>query len=111
MPAIAALFLPACIDKAFGFARLLRFARLASTPEVMTVLAIAAEIGSGLALILGIWLRLTEWLFVVFTRYYASHSGEPEKIIRGGTVGIIIAARNTSTSNLLKVSGFRHAFM
>lgn len=66
---LAALFLPAGIEKAVGFSGFA--AAMAGKgvpfPEFTTVCAIAAEIGGAVALVLGLWPRATGWLLVVFT--------------------------------------------
>jgi putative oxidoreductase len=66
--AMGSLFLPSGIGKLFHFSQFAQsLGQKVPYPEAMAVLAIAAEIGGGLAIIAGIWPRYTAALLVAFT--------------------------------------------
>jgi putative oxidoreductase len=66
--AMGSLFLPSGVGKLFHFVQFAQsLGRKAAYPEVLALLAVAAEIGGGVALIAGIWPRYTAILLVAFT--------------------------------------------
>jgi putative oxidoreductase len=66
--AIGSLFLPSGIGKLFHFSQFAQsLGQKLPYPEAFAVLAIAAEIGGGIAVIAGIWPRYTAIFLVAFT--------------------------------------------
>ena len=66
--AMGSLFLPSGLGKLFHFAQFAQsLGQKLPYPEALAVLAVAGEIGGGLALITGIWPRCTAILLLAFT--------------------------------------------
>lgn len=66
---LAALFLPAGADKALTFEAFsgAMAAKGLPFPEAATALTIGVEFATGVALVVGVWPRMTAWLLILFT--------------------------------------------
>lgn len=66
---LAALFLPAGVEKALTFEAFsgAMAAKGLPFPEAATALTIAVEFATGVALLVGVWPRMTAWLLILFT--------------------------------------------